>query len=55
MTERRAGAEFRVAGRTLSGRVMTYGDISPEHRERFLSERSGRRRAHRSTSSTIGT
>ena len=36
MTERRAGAEFRVAGRTLTGRVMTYGDISPEHRERFL-------------------
>ena len=35
--EVRAGCEFRVAGRTLSGRVMTYGDISPEHRERFLS------------------
>ena len=34
--EVRAGAEFRVAGRTLTGRVMTYGDISPEHRERFL-------------------
>ena len=34
--ERRAGAEFRVAGRTLTGRVMTYGDVSPEHRERFL-------------------
>ena len=34
--EVRAGAEFRVAGRTLSGRVMTYGDISPEHAERFL-------------------
>ena len=34
--ERRAGAEFRVAGRTLTGRVMTYGDISPEHGERFL-------------------
>ena len=34
--EVRAGCEFRVAGRTLSGRVMTYGDISPEHRERFL-------------------
>ena len=33
--EVRAGAEFRVAGRTLSGRVMTYGDISPEHSERF--------------------
>ena len=36
MLEQRAGAEFRVAGRTLTGRVMTYGDISPEHRERFL-------------------
>ena len=34
--EIRAGAEFRIAGRTLSGRVMTYGDVSPEHRERFL-------------------
>ena len=34
--EVRAGCEFRVAGRTLSGRVMTYGDISPEHGERFL-------------------
>ena len=34
-SEVRAGAEFRVAGRTLTGRVMTYGDISPEHSERF--------------------
>ena len=34
--EVRAGAEFRVAGRTLTGRVMTFGDISPEHSERFL-------------------
>ena len=34
--EVRAGLEFRVAGRTLSGRVMTFGDVSPEHRERFL-------------------
>ena len=34
--EVRAGCEFRVAGRTLSGRVMTYGDISPEHGERFV-------------------
>ena len=33
--EHRAGCEFRVAGRTLTGRVMTYGDISPGHRERF--------------------
>ena len=35
--EVRAGTEFRVAGRPLSGRVMTYGDVSPEHRERFVS------------------
>ena len=34
--EVRAGLEFRVAGRTLTGRVMTFGDVSPEHRERFL-------------------
>ena len=27
--------EFRVAGRTLSGTVLRYGDLSPEHRERF--------------------
>ena len=35
-SERRRGVEFRVSGRTLAGRVMTYGDISPDHRERFL-------------------
>ena len=35
-TERRNGGEFRVAGRTLSGTVLRYGDISPGHRERFL-------------------
>ena len=34
--EIRAGAEFRVSGRTLTGRVMVYGDVSPSHRERFL-------------------
>ena len=34
--EVRAGAEFRVAGRTLTGTVLRYGDMSPEHRERFL-------------------
>ena len=34
--ENRAGCEFRVAGRTLSGVVMRYGDTSPEYRERFL-------------------
>ena len=34
--EIRAGLEFRVAGRTLSGVVLRYGDVSPEHRERFV-------------------
>ena len=35
--EHRAGCEFRIAGRTLSGVVLRYGDVSPEHRERFVS------------------
>lgn len=35
-SERRNGGEFRVAGRTLSGTVLRYGDISPGHGERFL-------------------
>ena len=34
--EVRAGLEFRVAGRTLSGTVLRYGDISAEHRECFV-------------------
>ena len=33
--EHRAGREFRVQGRTLSGVVMAYGNVSPGHRERF--------------------
>lgn len=34
--ERRAsGVEFRTEGRRLIGPAMTYGDISPSHRERF--------------------
>ena len=33
--EVRAGTEFRVAGRTLSGIVLRYGSVSPEHREFF--------------------
>lgn len=33
--EHRSGVEFRVAGRTLSGVAMRYGDISPDFRERF--------------------
>ena len=35
-TEHRAGCEFRVAGRTLSGVAMRYGDTSPDFRERFV-------------------
>ena len=34
--EVRAGGELRVAGRTLTGPALVFGDISPEHRERFL-------------------
>ena len=34
--EHRAGCEFRVQGRTLSGVAMRYGDVSPDFRERFL-------------------
>ena len=33
--EHRAGCEFRVSGRTLTGRALVFGDIAPEHRERF--------------------
>ena len=36
-SERRAGVEFRIQGRTLSGVVMRYGDLSPDHGERFQS------------------
>ena len=36
MRELRAGAEFRVQGRTLSGVVLRYGDIAPDFRERFM-------------------
>ena len=34
--EIRAGLEFRVSGRTLSGTILRYGDIAPGHRERFM-------------------
>lgn len=34
--EHRFAGEFRVSGRTLTGRAMAYGDIAPEHRERFV-------------------
>ena len=35
MLEHRTGPEFRVAGRTLSGVAMLYGDTAPDFRERF--------------------
>ena len=34
--EHRAGTEFRVSGRTLSGVAMPYGTVSPDFRERFV-------------------
>ena len=34
--EHREGTEFRVAGRTLTGRALVYGDVSPDFQERFL-------------------
>ena len=39
--EHRAGCEFRVAGRTLSGIAMRYGDVSSDFRERFVSSAFG--------------
>lgn len=36
MHEHRLSPEFRVAGRTLSGVAMRYGDVSPDFRERFV-------------------
>ena len=35
ITERRY-ADFRVAGRTLAGTALRYGDVSPDYRERFI-------------------
>ena len=35
MREVRHGPELRIAGRTLTGTAMVYGDISPDFRERF--------------------
>lgn len=35
--EHRAGGELRLAGRTLTGTAMRYGDVSPGFRERFVS------------------
>lgn len=36
MIEHRLAQEFRIAGRTLTGAAMVYGDTSPDFRERFL-------------------
>jgi len=33
--ERRSAGEVRAEGRRLSGTVLTYGEVSPSHRERF--------------------
>ena len=35
MVEHRLAPEFRVSGRTLSGRALVYGDTAPDFRERF--------------------
>ncbi len=35
MSEQRQGVEIRADGRTLTGPAVKYGDVSPEHRERF--------------------
>ena len=35
MREHRTGPEVRIAGRTLTGTAIRYGDISPDFRERF--------------------
>lgn len=35
MREVRHGPELRVAGRTLTGPAIVYGDVSPDYRERF--------------------
>ena len=37
MREHRTGPELRVAGRTLTGIAIRYGDVSPDFRERFES------------------
>ena len=34
--EHRDGVEFRVSGRSLSGRVLVYGDVAPDFLERFV-------------------
>ena len=36
MVDRALAGEVRAEGRVLTGTVMTYGEISPSHRERFM-------------------
>ncbi|MDD9980193.1 MAG: HK97 family phage prohead protease [Gammaproteobacteria bacterium] len=36
MEAERRYADFRVSGRTLSGRAIPYGEVSPDFAERFL-------------------
>ena len=36
MEPERRYADFRVSGRTLTGRAIVYGDTSPQFRERFM-------------------
>ena len=45
ISERRAGGECRVAGRTLTGTAIRYGDISPDFAERFEAGAFGEVRA----------
>ena len=45
MLPERRYAEFRVAGRTLTGAALVYGDISPDFRERFMPGAFGELRA----------
>ena len=45
MLPERRYAEFRVAGRTLTGRALVYGDISPDFQERFVPGAFGELRA----------
>ena len=35
MDPERRYADFRVAGRTLTGRALVYGEVSPDFKERF--------------------
>ena len=45
MKPERRTAAFRVAGRTLTGAALVYGDVSPDYRERFMPGAFGEVRA----------